>query len=159
VAFSLAFASEPKAGEVGFFTCQHRYPENFWNPAFQVHPNTAATFAGIVMVAAQPSDLRQFLLAFADADEVTGTAVNVVVKTPRDEIQVATPAAFENAFGMLPPETANSARLAAVRIGVRDLATAATVLNGTGFPIGEFKGKLIVGPQAALGATLIFEPL
>ena len=42
VAFSLAFASDPAAPDIGFFTCQHRYPENFWNPAFQVHPNTAS---------------------------------------------------------------------------------------------------------------------
>ena len=29
VAFSLAFASDPAAPDVGFFTCQHRFPENF----------------------------------------------------------------------------------------------------------------------------------
>jgi hypothetical protein len=159
VAFSLAFASNPNAAEIGFFTCQHRFPKNFWNPAFQVHSNTAATFPGIVMVAAQPSDLGKFLSAFAESSKVIDTPAGIVVKTPRGDIQVTTPAAFENAFGVPSPDDANSARLAALRIGMRDLAAAATVLNGSGFPVGEFEGKLIVGPRSAMGATLIFEPL
>src|SRR3954462_11464061 len=51
VAFALAFAKGPRAPDVVFFPCQHRYPENFWNPAFQNHPNTAAAVAGVVLVA------------------------------------------------------------------------------------------------------------
>ena len=51
VAFALAFALTPAAPDVGFFTCLHRHPENFWNPAFQVHANTAAGVAGVVLVA------------------------------------------------------------------------------------------------------------
>ena len=159
VAFSLVFASDPSAAEIGFFTCQHRFPENFWNPAFQVHSNTAATLAAIVMVAAKPFDLCKFLSAFADAGEVLVMAAGLVVKTPRGEIQVMTPAAFETAFDAPSPDTANSARLAALRIGVRDFDAAAAVLKAAGFPIGEFDDKLIVGPQSALGAALLFEPI
>ena len=40
VAFTLAFARDPAAPQVGFFTCQQHYPENFWNPAFQKHANS-----------------------------------------------------------------------------------------------------------------------
>ena len=157
VAFSLAFAGDPNAAEIGFFTCQHRFPENFWNPAFQVHPNTAVTLVGIVMVAAQPSDFGKFLSAFAG--QPIGTSAGPVAKMPRGDIQITTPAAFENAFDAPPPDTASSARLAALRVGVRDLAATATVLNGAGFPIGEFEGNLVVGPHSAMGTTLIFEPL
>src|SRR5205814_2093828 len=56
VAFSLAFAADSGAPDTGFFTCQHRFPENFWNPAFQNHPNTAARIAGVVLVAENPAD-------------------------------------------------------------------------------------------------------
>ena len=31
-------AAEAPQG-IGFFVCQQHYPENFWNPAFQRHPN------------------------------------------------------------------------------------------------------------------------
>src|SRR3954464_14877556 len=41
VAFSLVFASDPRAPESGFFTSQNHNPENFWNPAFQHHANSA----------------------------------------------------------------------------------------------------------------------
>ena len=44
-AFALAFASDLHAPQTGFFTSQHRYPENFWNPVFQQHPNGAKTVA------------------------------------------------------------------------------------------------------------------
>jgi hypothetical protein len=54
VAFSLAFAADENAPDIGAFTCQQHHPENFWNPAFQQHPNGAATIAGVVMVADDP---------------------------------------------------------------------------------------------------------
>ena len=55
VGFSLAFARDGKAPQIGFATCQQHFPENFWNPAFQQHPNTASGIAGVVLVAENPS--------------------------------------------------------------------------------------------------------
>src|SRR5215510_12970910 len=37
VGFSLAFARDMRAPEIGFAACQQHFPENFWNPAFQQH--------------------------------------------------------------------------------------------------------------------------
>ena len=45
VAFSLAFARDAGAPAIGFAVCQQHFPENFWNPAFQQHPNTATGIA------------------------------------------------------------------------------------------------------------------
>ena len=42
VAFSLAFARDAGAPAIGFAVCQQHFPENFWNPAFQQHANTAS---------------------------------------------------------------------------------------------------------------------
>ena len=64
LAFSLAFARDGAAAEAGFFTCQNHHPENFWNPAFQNHPNTSSGVAGVVLVAENPSDHHIFLSAF-----------------------------------------------------------------------------------------------
>ena len=50
VAFTLAFAQNRAAPECGFFLCQHHEPQNFWNPAFQKHPNTAG--AGLMAATA-----------------------------------------------------------------------------------------------------------
>ena len=63
VAFTLAFASEPQLPDAAFFRCQQHFPENFWNPKFQVHPNGAA---GINRVTLQASgDHSQFLSTFS----------------------------------------------------------------------------------------------
>ncbi len=41
VAFSLAFARDPLAPDIGLAVCQQHYPENFWNAAFQNSCRTA----------------------------------------------------------------------------------------------------------------------
>ena len=41
VAFSLAFTSDARMPEAGFFTCQHHFPENFWRLEYQRHQNGA----------------------------------------------------------------------------------------------------------------------
>jgi hypothetical protein len=159
VAFSLAFASDPAAPDIGFFTCQHRFPENFWNPEFQIHFNTAVSVAGVVLVAKKPSDHYRFLTAFTGVDEVAASASGLGVTTPRGEIQVMDPASFERNFGEKPPDIRRGARLAALRIAVRNLGVASAVLRGCDLKAREYLGKLIVGPESAMGTTLVFEPL
>jgi catechol 2,3-dioxygenase-like lactoylglutathione lyase family enzyme len=61
LAFSLAFARDPAGAEAAFAACQHHFPENFWNPAFQQHRNGTTGVAGVVMVAENPSDHHIFL--------------------------------------------------------------------------------------------------
>ena len=41
--------ADTKAPDTGFFTCQQHFPENFWNPAFQNHPNGVTGIAGVVL--------------------------------------------------------------------------------------------------------------
>ena len=42
--------------DVRFAVCQHHFPENFWDPAFQAHANGARAVPGVVMVADNPTD-------------------------------------------------------------------------------------------------------
>ena len=158
VAFSLAFARDPGAPGIGFFTCRQHHPENFWNPAFQQHPNTAATIAGVVLVADNPSAHHIFLSAFTDERDLLATSTGVTVTTPRGEIQVMTPAAFASHFGVAPPDTARGARLAALRFAVRNVRATANLLRNADLGIGQHMGRMIAGPAAAMGATLVFEP-
>jgi hypothetical protein len=154
VAFSLAFAADSKAPDIGFFTCQQHYPENFWNPAFQSHANTVPGIAGVVCVAENPADHHIFFKAFAGVGDLTSTSTGITIETPRGEIQVMDPAAFRLHYGAEPPDVARGLRLAALRFAVRDITTARSFLKA----VPESRGKLVVGPQAAHGATLVFEP-
>ena len=65
VAFSLAFADDKLAPDIHFAVCQQHYPENFWNPAFQKHPNSVSGIAGVIAVAEEPARHVSFMQSFA----------------------------------------------------------------------------------------------
>jgi catechol 2,3-dioxygenase-like lactoylglutathione lyase family enzyme len=157
VAFSLAFARDAKAPDVAYFACTQHYPENFWNSAFQEHPNTASGIAGVVQVADNPSEHRQFLSAFTGEGNVKTISGGIVLQTPRGAIEVIKPAAFVSRFGTAPPETSRGARLAALRLSVHDMATARAVLRAGRIDFTEPVQQLVIGPETGMGASLVFE--
>jgi len=154
VAFSLVFAEDKLAPETGFFTCQQHYPENFWNPAFQKHANGVTGVAGVVFVADNPADHHVFFKAFAGVTDLKSTSSGITIDTPRGEIQVMDAAAYRLHFGVEPPDATRGMRLAAIRFSVGDIAKAKGAL---GTFASAHMGKLVVGPQAASGAALVFE--
>lgn len=157
VAFSLAFAFDDLAPDIGFAVCQQHFPENFWNPAFQNHPNGVSGIAGVVLVAENPTDHHIFVSAFAGERELQSTSSGISVATPRGDIQVMDPAAFRNHFGAPPPDIRTGARLAALRFVARDLSKAETILSAGRLASRRHMGRVIVAPDAAMGATLAFE--
>jgi hypothetical protein len=114
------------------------------------------------MVADNPSAHRIFLSAFTGERDLLATATGITATTPRGEIQVMAPATFASQFGVAPPDTARGARLAALRFAMRDARATADLLchagPGMGRQMDQHMGRLIVGPAAAMGATLVFEP-
>lgn len=64
VAFTLAFALDPGLPSAAFFVCQQHFPENFWNPAFQEHPNGATDIRAVTIAAPDPAASAAFLAAF-----------------------------------------------------------------------------------------------
>jgi hypothetical protein len=159
VAFSLVFARDPLAPDVGLAVCQQHYPENFWNAAFRNHANGASDVAGVVMVAANPADHQVALSAFAGVQEVQSASGRISIATPRGDIAVMTPAAFEDDFGVTAPDRSGAARLAALRLACPDLSTAENSLAAGGIEVRRHRGRLVVPPNAAFGATLVFEAM
>jgi catechol 2,3-dioxygenase-like lactoylglutathione lyase family enzyme len=143
LAFSLAYAEDPKAPQAGFFTCQHHNPENFWNEALQQHGNTAATVSGVVLVAENPADHHAFVSAFADGED--------------GPIEVVTPATFRTALDAEPPDVGTGARLAAIRFAIEDVAAMRTTLARGAIEADVGSGRIVLGPDVAMGATLVFE--
>jgi catechol 2,3-dioxygenase-like lactoylglutathione lyase family enzyme len=157
VAFSLAFAADENAPDIGYFTCQQHHPENFWNPAFQQHANGAATIAGIVLVSENPEGHRHFVSCFAAERHIDADADGISVTTPRGVIQVMNPSAWRAATGTESPDLTRGARLAAIRFVVPDKAAAMAALKSDGIAAAERGSAVVVPPDAAHGATLIFE--
>src|SRR5262249_32387447 len=144
-------------GEAIFAACQHHFPENFWNPAFQQHCNGATGVAGVVMVAENPSDHHIFLSAFTGERELLATSSGITVQTPRGTIQVMEPSAYEHYFGVAAPDLARGARLAALMVWVRDRAQVTTLLEQAKIAAAERMGRIVVGPRDAMGAAIVFE--
>jgi hypothetical protein len=157
VGFSLAFADDSRAPDIHFATCQQHYPENFWNPAFQTHRNSVQGVAGAVLVAHEPARHRAFLLAFTGATEAREQGDGFTIELPRGAIAMMTPAAFAGRYGVPAPEVTQGARLAALRFAVDDAAMVRGMLAAAGIAAAEADGTIVVGPQSAMGAVLVFE--
>ena len=157
VAFALAFASDPGAPDIGFFTSRQHYPENFWNPAFQVHSNSATSVAGVVLVAPDPGSHARFLAAFAGAESQVSTNA-LMVKTPRGNIEVVTPVTFVERFGVSAPDVSRGARLAALCFSVANASLLAGVPGEAGIAGLCAENGTVIGREDAMGAVLIFEP-
>jgi len=157
VAFSLAFAADPKTPDAGYFTCQQHYPENFWNPAFQLHPNGVSGIAEIIMVSEKPKDHVDFLRAFSGVRDIDSNASGFSVRTERGDIRVMNPAAYRAYSGTEPPSLTRGARFAAIRFVMRDKRAAISALKKGGVALVERDFGIVVPPDAAFGATLIFD--
>ena len=136
LAFSLIFAADRNAPDAGFGACQHHYPENFWNRAFQNHANGVKSIAGVVLVADQPVRHRDFLLAFTGAANARATDGGFAIDLPRGAIEVLSPAAFLHRYGMPAPDVSRGLRLAGLR----------------------FSGAGTAEKHGVLGVLLLFEP-
>ena len=156
LAFSLAFARDDKAPDTGFAVCQQHFPETFWNPAFQQHPNTASGVAGVVLVADNPTDHHIFLSALTGVRDLHATSSGVTASTPRGDVKVMDPAAFRSHFGTEPPDISKGARLAAVQFRVRDRTALMAALSAGAIASSFCMGSTIVAPDTAMGATLVF---
>ncbi len=157
VGFSLAFAEDKAAPDIHFATCQQQYPENFWNLAFQKHANSVSGIAGIVAVAEEPVRHLNFMQSFVGATAQTDSA-GFMIATPRGAIEVTTPAAFLNRYGVRAPDVERGARLAALRLAAAD-ASLLQGAPGLAGMAGLYAGNAaVIGPEDAMGAVLVFEP-
>jgi len=157
VAFSLAFARDPSSPNLGFFVCQQHHPENFWNPAFQRHANGAAGISGVVMVADNPTDHHIFLKAFTGVSDLHSSSLGITARTENGDIEIMSPIAFRDQFGVAPEVSGEGMTLNAIRFAVADIAHAEAMLAAGGVKPQRHVGRLVVPPAQAFGATLIFQ--
>jgi catechol 2,3-dioxygenase-like lactoylglutathione lyase family enzyme len=156
VAFSLIFADDHASPDIRCATCQQHYPENFWNPAFQQHANSAVGIAGVVAVSERPERHTRFFENFVGGSS-HATADGFTIKTPRGTIDMLTPASFTRRFGVKAPDLSAGARLAALRFSVNDISLLQAVSEQVGIAGICGGNSTVIGPGDAMGAALIFE--
>jgi hypothetical protein len=156
LAFSLAYATDPTSPDVRFAACQHHFPENFWNPAFQVHANGARSVNGVTLVASNPAGHRAFLETFTGAF-VQSKATGVVARTENGDIEILQPAAYLNEVGNRVGQIGSGMTLRALRMIVEDISQTEALHRRNGVAFSRHAGRIVLAPETAHGATLIFE--
>lgn len=157
LAFSLAYAADPTSPELRFAACQHHFPENFWNPAFQLHASGSRRVKGVAMVASNPAGHQTFLEAFTGVEKVQSNAAGVIARTENGDIEILHPTAYRDQVGTLVEPTGSGMTLNAVRFEVADIAQTEALHRRNGLDSRRHAGRLVVAPDTAHGATLIFE--
>jgi hypothetical protein len=157
LAFSLAFVSDPASPNLRFAVCQHHFPENFWDPAFQTHANGVSAVPGVAMVADNPTDHHIFLKAFAGASDLHSSSIGVKASTENGNIEIMEQVAFRDRFGVTPDVEGEGMTLEAMRFEVADIGQVEASHRRGGIKSRRHAGSLIVPPDIAHGATLIFE--
>jgi hypothetical protein len=155
--FSLAFAADSSSPDLRFAACQHHFPQNFWNPAFQNHSNGAKSVSGVAMVARDPLTHQTFLKAFSGVGDLSSSTTGVKARAENGEIVILNPAAYRDQFGVPVDVIDEGMTLRAIRFAVADLTQAETLHRQNGIASGRQGGRLVVPPDLAHGATLIFE--
>lgn len=157
VAFTLAFASDPNAPDAGFFVCQHHHPENFWNAAFQSHPNGAEAISAVVLAAEQPQAHQGFLEHFAGAGAARAAGQDLAVALVGGRLDVVTADDAAELYGSVEVD-AQRTEFVAFGLRVRDIAHIARHLDGEGLPYQQIGSRLVVPASAARGVAIAFEP-
>jgi len=157
LAFSLAFASDLASPNVRFAVCQHHFPENFWDPAFQIHANGAGAVPGVAMVAENPTDHHIFLKAFTGVQDLHSSSIGIKARTESGDIEIMEEVAFRDQFGVSPAVEGEGMTLNGLRFQVTDIAQAERLHRQGGIASQRHVGRLVVPPDIAHGATLIFE--
>ncbi|HEV7822896.1 MAG TPA: hypothetical protein VGO84_17055, partial [Burkholderiales bacterium] len=159
LAFSLAFARDPVSQHAGFATCQHHFPQSFWNPAHQIHENGTRGIGATILVADNPADHHIFLSAFTGVRLLHSNSIGVTAHTPHGELAIMQVPSFRDQFGVTPKLDGEGTSFAGLRILAADLMKLDDHLRTNNIACYRHVGRIIIPPEAAFGATLIFEQI
>ncbi|MXN66997.1 VOC family protein [Stappia sp. GBMRC 2046] len=158
VAFDLTFTRDEHAPDIGFFTCHHRFPENFWQERFQKHPNSVNEISAAVIAVAEPADHHIFYSAFTGVRETRTTSLGIEIATPRGDVDLFTPAGYRALYGDANTSSAVlSPSIAAIRMKATDRGTLEACLRGAGVNHYRSQGGLVIPAEGCFGLSLIFD--
>lgn len=140
VAFTLAFAMDDRIPDASFFVCQQHFPEAFWSPALQQHPNGATNVSGVDLTVASPADHVGFLEAFTAAAAADDGSCYEFAQDGRLRVASGgTPYGFTG-----------------FEVAVADLAGMRARLARAEVPFTAHTGHLTIGRESAFGTTIAF---
>ncbi len=156
VAFSLAFAADENAPKAGFFVCQQHFPENFWNPAFQVHENGATGLAAVALAAPEPDRCKQFLMAFTGIIPTSPALHDLSFRLADAHLDVMTPDDAAENYVSVEAEL-DQPSFVAFTVRVEDVLVLSRRLDAAEVPYQHVGSRLVVPASAASGVAIAFE--
>jgi catechol 2,3-dioxygenase-like lactoylglutathione lyase family enzyme len=152
VAFTLAFTEPQPEIDAAFFVCQQHYPENFWSPAYQIHPNGAEGVGPVTVRSSAPQVSLRFLETFSES---AGEARDGRWRVPltRGSIVIAEREACLR--DRVRAEPFEPGEIISIRVPNIDPVTA--ILQRNEIPYAVHKDGVLVGPEAAFGVAIVFE--
>jgi catechol 2,3-dioxygenase-like lactoylglutathione lyase family enzyme len=157
VAFTLAFATDPRMPEAAFFCCQQHAPQYFWKPQYQSHANGAETIDEVVIVSEEPTSLANFFRKIQERESVETSGDRLVVHTPRGQITVLSPENARQHFaGMDFSIVSTSTYFLGFAVHVSDLDRVASHLQSNGVPFESAAKSIYVSPNDAFGTLVEF---
>ncbi|MCA1241883.1 VOC family protein [Stappia stellulata] len=156
VGFDLTFARDPGDAGNGFFTCFHRFPENFWSAAYQSHRNGVRALKSVVVVCEEPAMHHIFYSAFTGEREMRATSLGITITTPRGELKLMPPSAYERLFGETVTLVNAQPRISAVVFSGGDRAKIEADCRKAGLETRSSPEGLVVPSSATAGLSLVF---
>lgn len=158
VAFSLAFVTDRRLPEAGFFVCQQHAPEYFWKPEYQSHANGAIAVTEAIMVADDPASLGDLFAGLQGKDAVSPADGGISVQTARGRVVVLDRRRAADRFGDALPRGPATPHFVAYRVAVKDPAAARALLDAAGVHFRAIQDTLQIAAADAFGTVIEFAP-
>ena len=153
VAFTLAFACDALAPHIGYFVCQHHYPDNFWSVTAQAHSNRTSALTEVALYAENPADHAEFMSHFTGLRDYNATSSSINFPI-RGAVHLYSKPAFEYFYGKR--EFSDQSQLAAFTISVPLLDPIISGCAQHSIAYEMLHGGLVISPDAAYGVVLRF---
>ncbi|UCH73840.1 MAG: VOC family protein [Rhodospirillales bacterium] len=155
--FRLVHPAPPALPGLPGFICQHLTPDLLRQETWCVHRNTATGVASYLVVADEPAVLRDGWARLLGPAATKLDRSRLVVETARARLEFVASDALARDFAGIDGGFLKSGMIAGMRIAVADMAAAEFCLAEAGVALLHRAGQLIVPPQHACGAILVFE--
>jgi hypothetical protein len=113
--------------------------------------------SGAVLVADNPAGHQSFLKSFTGVGEWNLSSIAVTAHTGNGDIEILEPVSFRDQSGVSSGVRGQGMSLGAMRFAVADIAQAEALHRQNRIASQRHGGRLVVPPDIAHGATLIFE--
>ena len=157
VAFSLAFATDPRLPEAVFFTCQQHAPQYFWKPEYQRHANGARRVVEVVMRAGDPANLADFFGKLVEPSALARGEGSLAVALEGGSLVVLDDRRLADRFpGTRFDHLSPTPCFAGYAIEVADIAGTAAHLERAGVAFRRAPRGLQIDAAASFGAVIEF---